>query len=204
MSSAVSRRNVVKGAAWAVPSISLAAAAPAMAGSPIPVLVANNTVLNGTLPSGGQSGDQEFRVYTSPNNRNDPPNSVSSCGPEITGSTASTTVTSVSQIYWLPQNNLTFVNSSSGAATSGWSVLTRSAALDGSHTDTSGRKLYAYVTNYSGTGTYNAGTGTTCLGIQNFVSTNSTTTTRASYDSTLSATINGKVQNVVGVKVPMP
>lgn len=202
MTSTINRRHVVKGAAWAVPSLSVAAAAPAMAVSPIPKLVANNTVLVGLLPSGSTSGDNQFRIYTSPNNRNDPPNSVSSCGPEITGSTSNTSVTGVSMVYWLPQSTLTFANNTVGAATSGWSLLTRAASMDGNHTDTAGRKLYAYMTTFSGPIVSNA--GTICLGIQNFVSTNSTSSTASSYDAVLNATVNGKPLVEAGTKVPIP
>lgn len=202
MSNSMSRRSLAKGAAWAVPSLTVAAAAPAMAASPIPVLVANNTVTYGLLPNGSSSGDTQYRVYTSPNNRNDPPNSVSSCGPEITGATNNTTVTNVSMIYWLPQSNLTFANNTSGAATSGWSLLARATSLDGSRTDTSGRKVYAYSTTFSGPLVVN--NGTICLGIQNFISTNGNSTRPSSYDATLSATVNGRVLTEAGTKVNIP
>lgn len=201
MSNSVSRRNLTKGAAWAVPAVTVAAAAPAMAASPVPKLVANNTVTYNELPNGSKAFDNQYRVYTSPNDVNNPPNSVASCGHEVTGANAGTTVTNVSMTYWLPQDDLTFVNNSSGAATSGWSPLVRTSSMDGSHYDRSGKRLYAYVTTYSGPLTVNA--GTICLGVQNFISTNSNSTP-SSYDATIVATINKAVQNVSGTKIAIP
>lgn len=200
MSTPVSRRMVTKGAMWAVPAVAVAAAAPAMAASAQPVLKASNSVTWNILPDGTPSEDYLFRIYSAPQGNVQPPNTVSSCGPEVSNADSSTTVTAVSQTFWLPVDDLTFTNNTSGAQTSGWTVLSRDTSADDGSQDTEGNSLYAYTTTY--TGPVSPAGDTICLGTQNFISTNSDgSAPHASYNANLRGTVNGAIQSDAGTAI---
>lgn len=138
----VSRRTLMKGAAWAAPMIALAAAAPAYAASnTVPAKGLNGWVtverncfigstysLDGTQGSGfvtGSSSDRGIWIFA--------------------GSAA--VISGATMIVYLSRSDLTFINGSG----TGWSNLVRSPGDDGS-APASG--FYAYKATYSGTWTY--------------------------------------------------
>lgn len=193
---------VAQGTMWAVPAVAVAASAPALALSAQPVLNANNSVTWNETANGDVTGDYLFRVYSAPDGNVNPPNLVSSCGPEVTDADSSTTVKNVSMTFWLPVSDLTFTNDTSGAQTSGWTVLSRDTSADDGSKDTDGNPLYAYSTEY--TGPISAVNGTICLGVQNFVSTDGDDSApHASYNANLRGTVNGAVQTSPGTDIPI-
>lgn len=201
MGTQVSRRTMTKGAAWAVPVVGMAATAPAVAVSAQPVLNANNSVTYNQLPTGATTGDDKYRVYSAPDSNVNPPNSVSSCGSEVTGANGSTKVTNVSMTFWFPADDLTFRNNPSGAATSGWSLLSRSTGTQNAQ-DANGDTLYAYSTQYTGPTTVSQ--GKICLGIQNWISTDDGDFGEPNYyNAILVATINGKSHSDAGTNIPI-
>lgn len=129
----VTRRAVVKGAAWAVPVITVGAAAPAMAASPVPP-----RGLNGWVQLEKLCGDDRFNINGS--------GSYDDRGLWVFISDPSATIGPASISFYFQSNTLSWTNSS-GA---GWSNLTRDASAD----DPSLTGFYAYTTTYTGTWTY--------------------------------------------------
>lgn len=138
------RRTIVKGAAWAVPVITVAGAAPAMAASPIPPnglngwvqlrrdcsSNANDFVIDGRGSFTG-GGDDDRGIWTF----------VPDPNADITAATI---------VFFFTIDGLTFTNSSGP----GWSNLVRNAGLDGA---SPAPGYFAYATSYTGTWTYFAG-----------------------------------------------
>lgn len=134
--SPINRRNVVKGAAWAVPAVTLAAATPAFAGSPIPPNGLNGWVevrrscWSNTLTIDG-SGDYPQRgLWTFVPDQN-----ATISGAKIT--------------FFININNLTFSNSSQN----GWSNLVRDQTSDGL---SPANGHFAYTATYTGGWTYDS------------------------------------------------
>lgn len=138
----VSRRTLMKGAAWAAPLIALAAAAPAYAAS-------------GTVPAKGLNGwvtVQRNCVFSNTY-------SLDGTGGSgfVTGSTSDrgiwlfagtpAAISGATMLVYLSRSDLSFTNGSG----TGWTNLVRSAADDGS---APANGFYAYKATYSGTWTY--------------------------------------------------
>lgn len=138
--SEVKRRNLVKGAAWTVPVVAVAAAAPMAAASPIPprglngwVTLRRNCGWNPNFRidglgnfTGGGANDRGIWTFV-----NDP----------------NATLTNAEIVFFFNQNNLSFTNGSQ----TGWSNLVRAQALDGT---SPANGYYAYRATYNGNWTY--------------------------------------------------
>ncbi len=148
---AVNRRTLVKGAAWAMPAVTVGAAAPAMAASIPP------RGLNGWVEVGKRCrwdwdwGDLTWRYPTTVDidGRGSYPNRgiwvfIDDSRPEATPENATIT-------FFFQRSNLSW-DSSSG---SGWSNLVRDPSKDSISGVPAG--YYAYTTTYSGTWTYSTG-----------------------------------------------
>lgn len=139
--SEVKRRNLVKGAAWTVPVVAVAAAAPMAAASPIPprglngwVTLRRNCSQNPNFRidglgnfTGGGANDRGIWTFV-----NDP----------------NATLTNAEIVFFFNRSNLSFTNGSQGG---GWSNLVRVQALDGT---SPANGYYAYRATYTGTWTY--------------------------------------------------
>lgn len=128
--SEVKRRNLVKGAAWTVPVVAVAAAAPMAAASPIPARGLNGWVqlqrdcdarYQFVIDGVGNYPNRGLWVFT----------------------TQSDAPTSATITFWLPSPSFTFTNSSG----TGWSNLARNSAIDSQSPATG---YYAYTTTYTG------------------------------------------------------
>ncbi|WP_251445753.1 MULTISPECIES: hypothetical protein [unclassified Microbacterium] len=140
----ISRRTVMKGAAWSAPLLIAAVAAPAYAAS-------------GKVPPKGLNGWVELRRNCDNNTFViDGTGSFTNGGTNdrgiwlFAGNTPAPVISGATIIFYINKSNLTFTNSSG----SGWSNLVRSSGDDGS-SPASG--YYAYKTTYTGTWTYHTG-----------------------------------------------
>lgn len=139
MNEAITRRTLARGTAWAVPAVTLAAAAPRAAASPLPLgIQGSSNVSYGdyyrtTQPLVTDLGGASFT--TSPS-----------------GATA--TFTNVSIWYYLPWSSATFRRYSGDTR---WSTLTRDSSVTNITSSTTGNVYYAYKTTFAGPLTTSAG-----------------------------------------------
>ncbi len=138
---AVNRRTLVKGAAWSVPVITVAGAAPALASSPIPPRGLNGWV---TLhrDCGGRGNDFwiDGRGSFTGGGTNDRGIWTFVDDPEAD-------ITHAQIIFWFSRDGWSFTNQSGP----GWSNLTR---MNPQPANRPAPGYYAYVTTYQGSWTY--------------------------------------------------
>lgn len=125
--STLNRRSIVRGVAWAAPTIALATAAPSIAASPIRRITASGTIT--ATPRGG-SDNYEFTV-TNP--------SIS-----LTGFRANERVSAVCYSLWYPVQGIAFQAAPAG---SNWST----PAASGATKVVSGATFYEYSSCHTGT-----------------------------------------------------
>lgn len=141
--SEVKRRSLVRGAAWTVPTIAAATAAPMAAASPIPPRGLNGWV---QLRRNCFQGD-EFQIDGRGNFTGGGTNDrgiwtfVDQSTPPVTSPGISAEI-----VFSFNRSNMNFINASG----SGWSNLVRDTSLDG----ISPTGYFAYRATYSGTWTY--------------------------------------------------
>lgn len=154
------RRALLSTAAWAVPSIAVTAAAPAMAASPSEnarITVAIRQSVGTRNRSTGSSGTQE-RLYLSTYgvadvNRTDGRINANT-GTYIrwsgtSGGSNGTQVTDVKYVYYAPVNNLVFQAGASAYHSNCWTLLTRDTSLANVRHATSRVLLYPYSARYT-------------------------------------------------------
>lgn len=189
----VTRRTLVKGAAWASPVIAFVAAAPASAASctapgGCPIMASHGTVSNafGNPPC----TNNNYSQYT----WNGATNTSSTSNPGVTFTTTTTasTITNVTITIWLPVSGLTWTVGS--GTDTGWSAPTST----GTTTTSGGVTFYGYTTTFGGTVTPVA--GTTALKFSftssctNFVPTAGAA--NGKFDVQTSAMVNGESQTL--------
>jgi len=151
----INRRQVAGGAAWALPVLAVAAAAPALAASATGIQ-GNNFVDYGVTSACGQN------AYAPPPQVVVSSTSNGNCGFLPRPVTTSTWgyISNVVVTVWFSSSGLTFTNSSaSGAAGGTWSNLVRDTTVS-NMTSANGIVYYAYRTTYLGSAT----TPTMCCG----------------------------------------
>jgi hypothetical protein len=127
----VSRRTVVKGAAWAAPVVAMASAAPAFAASP-----PDNTSINGVVGISARCKWLQDGISVDIDSRS------SSYGLFVNNTTTSTTISNAYIIFYLSMPNLSW---SAADGNDGWTapVSTGATKVVGSQT------LYGYKTTYT-------------------------------------------------------
>lgn len=175
----VSRRTIVKGAAWAAPAVAMVSAAPAFAASQT-----QNTSINGYVTIGGNClsrGGVAIEIDSTGRGY----------GLFINNTTTSTTITNPFIIFYISVPNLTW---SASSGNSGWSVPT---FISGQTITKNGHVLYAYKSSL--TTPVTAVNGTTTLPNMHFISSGGTCPTGG--DRTVYAlgerhvTINGEARS---------
>lgn len=139
--SEVKRRNLVKGAAWTVPVVAVAAAAPMAAASPIPP-----TGLNGWISQSRSCSRTRWLIQDGRGN-------FTGGGPNDRGiwtfvADPNAVITYAQLIVYHNYSNISYQNNSEA----GWSNLDRNPALD----STAPAGFYAYEATYTGTWVYSA------------------------------------------------
>lgn len=129
------RRALLQGAAWAVPAVSVAAAAPAMAGSKPPVAITMESHQNTTKSNDGR-GYCSWDISGTGTSSNGP------LGVTFHNLVPTDVITSATVIFWLPLSNITW---SSDYST--WSALKSTGATT---TNSYGVTLYEYTSIYTG------------------------------------------------------
>lgn len=143
MRTGVSRRHLVAGAAWSVPAVAIAGAAPAFAISARPKgLNGWVTLQAGNCSNGGRRVVIDGRGNFTGGGDNDR-------GIWVFIDDPAATLTNAHIIFYFPTSDLTFDRD--GGSSNGWSLLSRSAA-----DDRTAAPRYAYKTTYSGSWTYNS------------------------------------------------
>lgn len=150
----LSRRSITKGAAWGVPALTVAAAAPALAASPVPSV------------RGASYFFDTFDERVSPKTIDGRIDTQGGCSYTVTNGPAS--VTNLSMTYWLPLSNYKFAPTQSTV----WSTPVRDTSKPVKVGPTRGLTYYPYTTTYAGTGV----TSTTCGPAYSFAAPAVTTT----------------------------
>lgn len=141
MPPSVSRRSAAVGAAWAVPSLAVAAAAPALAASPVPA-VKGSSFFYGYYDEGFRGNTITGEVR--------PTQSTSLSTPSFTVTNGPAVVTDLTIVYWLPTPSYVFTSQS---RTSPWTVLTRDTSRPNLKGPSTGVTFYPYSTTYAGVST---------------------------------------------------
>lgn len=185
-SSSISRRSLSRGAAWAVPAITVAAASPAIAAStttPPALGVAGRVTYNASWNTENPDGTNSYKVFSTI-----PGTTTPGAGYRVTNTTTSTTITNYTVTYYLPTSSLSF--STGPSSNAGWSLLSRDTTK--ASKTYNGYTYYAYTTRY--TPAITAVNGTTTLPIFEFQSQSGTSNPTALYYVDNSAVINGTTQ----------
>ncbi|AMS06093.1 hypothetical protein DUY81_16130 [Acidipropionibacterium acidipropionici] len=127
----VSRRNVVKGAAWAAPAVLMASAAPAFAASTPP-----NTSINGVITVTGRC--DTGHGYLDYDTRSDPD------GLYIDNTPTSTTITNATVVFFVTVKNVNWTTLDGNV---GWST----PVDNGETIQIGGTPYYGYTSTYTGT-----------------------------------------------------
>lgn len=131
----VTRRNFARNAAWAVPAVSVAASAPAMAASPLPGNVALSRFSNYTAPPSGCANNGYELVIDG--------TAQGSSGVTIKNSnTGPATVTGLYSVFLVSKNTMTFTANSGYTK---WSTPTATGVTQ----SINGVTYYQYRSNYS-------------------------------------------------------
>lgn len=131
--STVSRRTVVKGAAWAAPVVAMASAAPAFAASQ-----PENTSINGYVGFSGKCTGW----WNSAGTHVELDSREGSYGLFVKNTTITTTISNAFIIFYMSIPNLTW---STAAGNDGWTAPTST----GETKSVGGRELYGYKTEYN-------------------------------------------------------
>lgn len=186
MTAQLSRRTLTRGAAWSLPALTVAGAAPAVAASsttPPALGVAGRVTYNAAWNTENPDGTRSYKVFSTL-----PGTTTPGAGYRVTNTTTSTTITNYSVTYYLPASNLTFSQGPSSNA--GWSLLSRDTSK--ATKSYNGYTYYAYTSTY--TSAITAVNGTTTLPIFEFQSQNNTSNSTSLYYVDNSAIINGTLQ----------
>lgn len=182
-SSAVSRRTLVQGAAWAVPAVAFAGAAPAYAASPAVTpafrLYAYRSATNGWCATMRLSTERDGNGTAGDGN-------VYLCWDNTT---TANTFTNVSVTYWIAEPNITWA---AYTGSSCWTVPTST----GAKRTQNGVTLYAYKSTL--TCAVTAANGRTCLPEFDWYTPNCVDQISATWGYHVDWTMNGSAQSWEG------
>lgn len=190
---ATPRRAVVRGAAWSVPAVAVAAAAPAIASSPVAQAPERALWARRDDPGNGCNtySVSTYRTTTTTNS--------TAVYIRWANTTTQTRISDVSVTFYFPFSNMTWEERSPGNHTC-WTLLERDTTKPDRAHPTTGRTLYAYTTPY--TCPITTVNGTTLLPDLDFRTAacyQSTSTWRSDWGYQIDFTFNG----LVGVSGPI-
>lgn len=143
----VPRRTVVSAAAWALPPIAVATAAPARAASPsqnASITFEPRQLVSVRRPSTTRAEAIFYTTTYGASYRSSTESSLTSYA--WTGTTTATTISDVRLVMYFAVNNLTFQNGPNHSSC--WTRLVRDASVQNA-THSSGATLYAYTSRYT-------------------------------------------------------
>lgn len=153
--SGLSRRTVMKGAAWSAPLVAAAMAAPISAASDnnLPKAFSSWGRTSGSINCRNCNGSSGKYTWNIDNTSGSGLSYHGMLWPNATATLLNQTLTNIVNIYWLPFNSGTVTSTGTGA---GWSTLAYDSTL-GTVTGPDSVTYYPWVTTYAGPITVTAG-----------------------------------------------